>query len=68
MKTMALVCAAMVTFTAGGFGMQMAGWFSRTQGRAESRQLLLTDPLQTDVVTHYRHNLGTTVHLLPIYR
>jgi hypothetical protein len=68
MKTMSLVCAAMLTFTASGFGMQWAGWFNKQPSRSESRPSRVVDPMQGEEAIHYRHNQGTTVHLLPIYR
>jgi hypothetical protein len=67
MKTMTLVCAAMLTFTASGFGMQWAGWFNKLPGRGEPRQVKAVDVMHGEDAIRYRHNQGNAVHLLPIY-
>jgi hypothetical protein len=59
MKTMALVCAALLTFSASAFGMHKAGWFdSKPQRSAESRQVR-NDPLQSEEAIHFRQNHNT---------
>jgi hypothetical protein len=68
MKTMALVCAAMLTFSASAFGMHLAGWFHKASNRTETRQVQANDSKEREAIAHYQHNMGTRLHLLPIYQ
>jgi hypothetical protein len=51
-KTMALVCAGMLTFSATGVGMK-AGWFGG-KTPTEARQAQNSDPLTSDAAMRYR--------------
>jgi hypothetical protein len=56
MKTMALMCAAVMAMAAGGFGMHKAGWFATQHGcRNEARhQVKAGDPLHSDAAMRFR--------------
>ena len=53
MKNTALVCAALLTFSASAFGMCKAGWFAG-KPQPESRQVHNTDPMQSEGAMRYR--------------
>jgi hypothetical protein len=56
-KTTALVCAAMMTFTVSAFSMHKAGWFSGKPSRiAETRQVLNNDRYHSEAALRFRHN------------
>jgi hypothetical protein len=60
-KAMALVCAAMLTFSVSGVGM-MAGWFGSKAG-TEPRQVRSSDPMTSDAAMRYRHCLHSSWRL-----
>jgi hypothetical protein len=69
MKTLVLVCAAMMAFTASAFGMHKAGWFSGKAPRhLETRQVRGNDPLHSDAALRYRQNQTTNWRLLMTVR
>lgn len=56
MKTVILLCAAMLVMAAAGFGMYKAGWFygqRHTHGEAR-RQAKAADPLQSEEAMRFR--------------
>ena len=57
-KTMALVCTAMLTFSVSGVGMK-AGWFGG-KAAAVARHVQSTDPLNSEAAMRYRHCLHSS--------
>ncbi|HYV38568.1 MAG TPA: hypothetical protein VE988_22985 [Gemmataceae bacterium] len=55
-KTTALVCAALLTFTASAFGMHKAGWFNGKPPRGSETRQVHNDPLQSDDAIRFRQN------------
>jgi hypothetical protein len=75
MKTIALVCAAMMTFSASGYGMHKAGWFHgkcghAAEGHAESqtRHKCCSNPFQSDAAMRYRQNQNINWRLVMALR
>jgi hypothetical protein len=71
MKTMTLMCAAVVAMAAGGLGMRQAGWFATPRGvHAETRSQVVksTDPLHSDAAMRYRTNQSTSWRLVMTVR
>jgi hypothetical protein len=58
LKTLALVCAGMLTFSATGVGMK-AGWFGG-KAQAEARQAQNSDPMNSEAALRYRQCLQTS--------
>ena len=54
MKTISLLCAAILSFSAGGLGMHHAGWFQQRNPRSDAPQVRNADPMSSDAAMRYR--------------
>jgi hypothetical protein len=62
-KTMALVCAGMLTFSVSGLGLK-AGWFGgKSQASTEARHVQGGDPMNSEAAMRYRNCLQTSWRL-----
>ena len=66
-KTTALVCAALLVFSASAYGMCKAGWFAG-KAQPEVPQVRCTDPMQSDAAMRYRTCQQTSWRLLMTVR
>ena len=57
LKTLVLVCAAMTTCTASGYGIHMSGWLGGNS--SPTPQVQSSDPLHSDAAMRYRLNQST---------
>jgi hypothetical protein len=64
-KTTALVCAAMMSFSASAFSMHKAGWFNgKPTQSAETRQIFNGDCYHSEAALRYRHNQNMNWRLI----
>jgi len=66
-KTTALVCAALLAFSASAYGMCKAGWFGR-MAKPEAPQVHCTDPMQSEAAMRYRTCQQTSWRLVMTVR
>jgi hypothetical protein len=68
MKTMALMCAAVVVMAAGSFGMYKTGWFSTARTSHAAARQQAEDPLHSAAAMQYRNNQSTSWRLVMTVR
>jgi len=69
LKSMGLVCAAMLMFTASAYGMHRAGWFGNQSPIAvDAREAPASDPFQSPEAMRFRQNQNTNWRLITTVR